>query len=68
MDLPGAPDEVDSVRDLWHERFSEAEAPVAVFEVGDCSDGIAACVGSIVPGAVVVHGPVRELKVGIGAH
>ncbi len=67
VDLPGLPDEIDSVGDFRHESFGEAESPVAVFEVGGEADGVAAGVGGVVPGAVVVGGPVDELEVSVGA-
>ena len=68
MRLPHLPHQIDSVRNLGHESFAEAEAPIAVFIIGGKADGVAACVGGIVPGAVVVDGPVGELKVCIRAH
>ena len=66
--LPGLPDEIDPVGDFWHESFGEAEAPVAVFEVGGEADGVAASVSGVVVGAVVVSGPVDELEVSVGAN
>ena len=47
---------------------AKAESPIAVFVIGGNADGVAARVGGIVIGAVVVDGPVGELKVGIRAH
>ena len=68
MGLPGLPDQIDAVGDFRHEGFGETESPVAVFVVGGESHGVAARVGGVVPGAVVVGGPVEELEVRIGAH
>ena len=67
VDLPGPPDEIDAVGDFRHEGFGETESPVAVFVVGGEADGVAARVGGVVPGAVVVGGPVEELEVRVGA-
>ena len=67
VDLPGPPDQVDAVGDFRHEGFGETESPVAVFVVGGEADGVAAGVGGVVPGAVVVGGPVEELEVRVGA-
>ena len=67
MRLPGPPDEIDAVGDFRHEGFGETESPVAVFEVGGEADGVAASVGGVVVGAVVVGGPVEELEVSVGA-
>ena len=38
-----------------------------VVVLGHAAHGVAASVGGVVPGAVVVHGPVHELEVGVGA-
>ena len=65
--LPRLPDQIDAVGDLGHESFGEAKSPVAVFVVGGKADGIAASVGGIVPGAVVIDRPVEELEVSVGA-
>jgi len=65
--LPGLPNKVDSVGDFGHESFGEAEAPVAIFEVGGEADRVAAGVSGVVVGAVVVGGPVDELEVSVGA-
>ena len=62
VDLPGPPYEIDTIGDFRHEGFGETESPVAVFVVGGEADGVAASVGGIVPGAVVVDGPVDELE------
>ncbi len=67
MGLPGLPDEIDAVGDLGHESFGETKSPVTVFEVCHGTDGVAAGVGGVVPGAIVVDGPIRELEVGVGA-
>ena len=67
VDVPGLPDQIDAVGDLWHERFDEAEGPVGVVVFDQATDGVAAGVGGVVPGAVVVDGPVEELEVSVGA-
>ena len=67
VDLPGPPNEIDSICDFGHESFGEAESPVAIFVVGGSADGVTAGVGGIIPGAVVVGGPVDELEVSVGA-
>ncbi len=67
VDLPGAINEIDSIGYFGHESFGEAETPVAIFVIGGETDGVAAGIGGIVPGSVVVGGPVDELQVGIGA-
>src|SRR5581483_542926 len=67
MSLPRLIDEVNSVRNPGHERFGETESPVAIFIVEDGSDGVSARVGGVVPGAIVVDGPVDELEVRVGA-
>ena len=66
--LPRLPHQINSVRDLGHEPLGKAEAPVAIFIIGGRADGVAARVGCVVVGAVVVDGPVGELKVGIRAN
>jgi hypothetical protein len=63
MHLPWPPHQINSVRDFRHEPFGEAEASVAVFIVHDCADRVAARIGGVVQGALVVHR--RELKMGI---
>src|SRR6202521_1569715 len=67
MNLPRPPYQLDSVRNLWTQRFREAETPVAVLVIRHDAHGIAARIGGVVPGAVVVHGPIGELKMRIGA-
>ena len=67
VDLPGPPDQFDSVGDFGHEGFGETESPVAVLEIGGEANGVAAGVGGIVLGAVVVGRPVEELEVRVGA-
>jgi hypothetical protein len=66
--LPGLPHQIDSIRDFGHESFGDAEPPVAVFIVRGDSHGVAASVGGVVVGAVVVDGPVGELEFSVGAH
>src|SRR5580765_6370762 len=67
MDLPRFPDRIDSVGDLWHESFGEAQPPVAVLVIGGESYGVATRIGGVVPGAIVVGGPVEKLQVGVRA-
>ena len=67
VDVPGLPDQVDAVGDFGHERFDEADGPVGVVILDEAADGVAASVGGVVPGAVVVDGPVEELEVSVGA-
>src|SRR5215472_13418378 len=68
MDLPGLPDEIDAVSHLRHESFGETKSPVAVFEIEQDSGGVAAGVGGVVPGTVVIGRPVDELELGIAAY
>ena len=68
VNLPRPPHQIDSVRDLRHERFGEAETPVAVLVIRHHAHGVAARIGGIVPGAVVVDRPVDELKMRVGAY
>lgn len=65
--LPGLPNEIDSIGDLGHKAFAETESPIAIFVVREEADGVAASVGSVIPGAVIVDGPVHELVAGVGA-
>ena len=62
------PVQIDAVGDDGHGEESVAQAPDAVVVLGHAAQGVAAGVGGVVPGAVVVHGPVHELEVGVGAH
>ena len=57
--------ELDAVGDRGHGGFGKAHAPVAVFEVGDQAPGVAAGIGGVVVGAIVVDGPVEELGVAV---
>ena len=61
------PVQVDAVGDDGHGEEAVAQAPDAVVVLGHAAHGVAAGVGGVVPGAVVVHGPVHELEVGVGA-
>ena len=61
------PVEVDAVGHGGHGEEAVAEAPAAVVVLGHAAHGVAASVGGVVPGAVVVHGPVHELEVAVGA-
>ena len=66
MDMPGLPDQIDTVGDFRQQRFDDAKAPVGVVVLRHQADGVAAGVGGVIPGAVVVGGPVDELQVGVG--
>ena len=68
MYLPRSPHQVDPVSDLGHEGFREAKSPISILEFGNRANGVAARIGSVVVGAVVVDGPVRKLKMGVRAH
>ncbi len=68
MNLPRPPHQIDSIRDLRHEPLGEAETPVTVLIVRHHAHGVAARIGGVVPCAVVVHRPVVELKMGVGAY
>ncbi len=59
--------EVDAVGDGGHEGEEIAAGEESVVVLGDGSDGVAAGVGGVVVGAVVVDGPVHELEMAIGA-
>ena len=61
------PVEVDAVGDGGHQGEGVAGGPGVVVVLGDGAVGVAAGVGGVVPGAVVVDGPVQELEVGVGA-
>ena len=61
------PVEVEAVGDGGHEGEGVAGGPGGVVVLGDGGVGVAAGVGGVVPGAVVVGGPVQELEVGVGA-
>src|SRR5579872_147735 len=67
MRLPRLPDEVDSVGDFGHEGFAEAKTPALIFKIDDGTNRVATSIGGIVPGAIVVDGPVKKLKMGIAA-
>src|SRR5579864_8890797 len=68
MHLPRSPHQVDPVSDLGHEGFREAKSPISILEFGNRANGVAARIGSVVVGAVVVDGPVRKLKMSVGSH
>src|SRR5215467_2493064 len=51
------PFQVDAVGHLRHKRLGKAEDPVAIVVFGENSYGVAASVGGVVVGAVVVDGP-----------
>src|SRR5579872_969117 len=65
--LPRFPDEIDAVGDLGHQGFGKTESPVAIFEIEYGTDCVTAGVGGVVPGAVIVDGPVEELEMRVGA-
>ncbi len=68
MHLPRAPHQVNSVRHFRHQPFGETDPPVAILEIRHDSNGIAARVGGIIPGAVVIHRPVGKLKMRVGTN
>src|SRR5579862_1201409 len=59
--------EIDSVGDLGHQRFGEANGPPVIVVLKDHAVGVAARVRGVVVGAVVVDGPIEKLQVAIGA-
>ena len=68
---PGAaqiPIQVGAIRHFGHQRFAKAEDPVVVVVFGNDADGVAAGVGRIVVGAVVVDRPVHELVMAVAAN
>jgi len=60
------PVEIDAVGDDGHGEDAVSQTPYAVVIFGEAAEGVAARVGGVVPCTVVVHGPVHELKVGVG--
>src|SRR5712692_5714222 len=58
---------MNAVGDFGHEGFGKAQGPVAVVVFGHGGEGEAASVGGVIVGAVVVHGPIHELEIGVGA-
>ena len=67
MSAAEGPVHVDAVGHNWHGEEAVAKAPCAVVILGHAAHGVAARVGRVVPGAVVVHGPVHELQMAVGA-
>jgi hypothetical protein len=61
------PLQVDAVGYGRHQGERIPCGPVDIVVLGDGGVGVAAGVGSIVPGAIVVSCPVHELQVGVGA-
>lgn len=61
------PVQVDAIGYDGHSEDAVAKRPGAVVVLGHSPYGVAARVGGVVPGAVVVHGPVHELEVAVGA-
>src|ERR1700751_561659 len=59
--------EIDSVRDFGHQRFGEANGPPMIVVFEDHAVGVAARVGGVVVGAIVVDGPIEELEVAVVA-
>ena len=64
---PEIPVEVNAVGNGGHEGDGGAGGPELVVVFGDAGVGVTAGVGGVVPGAIVVHGPVHELEVRVGA-
>src|SRR6185437_1747852 len=58
----------DAIGNLGHEQFSEADSPSRRLVFEDGAIGIATGVRGIVVSAIVVDGPVGELKMTVGAH
>ena len=65
MGLPGLPHQVDSIGYLRHQGLGETQPPITIFVVGSDSDRVAARIGGVIVGTVVVDGPIRKLKMGI---
>ena len=66
---PGeGPVEVDAVGGDGHGGEAIAGGPVFIVVLEDGSVGVATGVGGVVPGSVVVDGPVEELEVAVGAN
>ena len=60
--------EIDAVGDYRHEGQSVTSGEGVVDVLAYRSVSISAGVGGVVPGTVVVYGPVEKLKVGVGAN
>src|SRR5262249_56166076 len=56
---------VNAIGDLWHQRFSESDTPVSILIIDEGPVGIPTGVGGIVVRAVVVDGPIHELKMAV---
>src|ERR1700690_2318995 len=65
---PQIPLEVNSVRPLGHQSLAESKRPVAIVVLGDDAHCVAASIGRVVIGAVVVHGPIHKLEMAVAAH
>jgi hypothetical protein len=61
------PFQVNSVRNVRHERFFETKRPAALVIFGEKPDRVTTSIGGVVIGAIVVDGPVHELQVAVGA-
>jgi len=61
------PVEVDAVGGGGHGGETVAGGPVFVVVFKDAGVGVAAGIGGVVPGSVVVDGPIEELEVAVGA-
>ena len=58
---------MNAVSNLGHQRFGETDDVVFVVIFQKRREGEATRVGGVIVGAVIVHGPVHELKIAIGA-
>ena len=61
------PFEIDAVGYFRHQSFGKTHAPVSILIFNYQAVSIAARVGGVVVGAVVVDGPVRELEMAVAA-
>src|SRR5690349_8854372 len=68
MGLPGFPHQINSIGHLGHERLGETKTPIMVFVVRRRANCVPTRIGGVVIGAIVVDGPVGELKMSIRAH
>ena len=49
------PFKINSVRDFGHERFAKPHAPVSIFVISYKSPSVAASIGGIIVGAIVIN-------------
>ncbi len=61
------PIHIDAVGNDGHGKDAIAHGPDAIVVLGHAADGVSARVGGVIPGAVVVHGPVHELQMAVSA-